>query len=110
MKILADEHVPPAIVTTLRADGHDVTTVGDAVDFGSSDSALLDFAIRTDRIILSEDTDFLGADPDLSGPHPGVLSVDTNAEPGQIAAAVRRIERLSDDLSNTILYVPGSWV
>ena len=66
---------------------------------------------ETNRVILSEDADFRGADPELrDAEHPGVLACDTGGSPGTIAAAVRRIERVSDSLSNTVWYVPGEWV
>lgn len=111
MRLLADEHVPPAIVSALRGEGHDVAAVGDSVELGAEDTVLLDYARETDRRILSEDTDFRGADPDLSGEyHPGILACDTTASAGEIAAAIRRIETHTDDLTGTIFYVPGNWL
>ena len=111
MRLLADEHVPPAFVTTLQSEGHDVAVVGDAVEFGSDDVTVLEYARETDRVLLSEDTDFRGGDPQLRDvDHPGVLACDTGASPGAVAAAIRRIERFSDSLSDTVWYVPGEWV
>lgn len=110
MRLLADEHIPPAIVSTLRGEGHDVAVVGDDVDLGSEDTVLLEYAHETDRVILSEDTDFRGGDPDLNvEDHPGILACDTAASAGAIAAAIRRIEMYTDDLTETVLYVPGNW-
>ena len=110
MRILADEHIPPATVSALRAEGHDVTIVGENVDLGT-DSTLLDYARKTDRVILSEDTDFRGADPELNTEdHPGILACDTTEPPGSIAAAVRQIDAVSDDLTETVLFAPGGWV
>jgi predicted nuclease of predicted toxin-antitoxin system len=111
VRLLADEHVPPAIVTALRGEGHDVAVVGEAVTFGASDSTLLEHARDTDRVIVSEDTDFRGADPALAvETHPGLLACDTAAPPGKIAAAVRQIDAVSNDLSGSVLFVPGDWV
>lgn len=110
MRLIADEHIPPAIVSALRGEGHDVAVVGDALHFGSADTRLLEYARDTNRLILSEDTDFRGGDPELTNePHPGILACDTTAPPGAIAAAIRRIEMYTDDLSDTVLYVPGQW-
>lgn len=110
MRLLADEHIPPAIVSALRGEGRDVAVVGDAVEFGSSDADLLDYAREDNRVILSEDTDFRGADPELAGmSHPGILACDTGASPGEIAAAVRRIETLVPAPEGTVLFVPGDW-
>lgn len=111
MRLLADEHVPPAIISALRGEGHDVAVVGEDVEFGSEDTVLLEYARETGRHILSEDTDFRGADPDLNiEDHPGILACDTAASTGEIAAAIRRIEIYTDDLTETVLYVPGNWL
>jgi predicted nuclease of predicted toxin-antitoxin system len=111
MRLLADEHVPPAFVSALRGEGHDVVVVGDVVDPGADDTVLLEYARDTDRVILSEDTDFRGADPELTAEdHPGILACDTAAPPGEIAAAVRRIDSLTEDLVGTVLFVPGNWL
>lgn len=111
MRLLADEHVPPAFVSALRGEGHDVAVVGEDVEFGAADSTLVEFARETDRVILSEDTDFRGADPELAlASYPGVLACDTTAPPGEIVAAVRRIDALIEDVNGTVLFVPGEWV
>jgi predicted nuclease of predicted toxin-antitoxin system len=111
MRLLADEHIPPAIVSALRGEGHDITVVGDDIDFGSEDTVLLEYARDTNRLILSEDTDFRGADPDLDvDGQPGILACETAASPGEIAATIRRIETFTDDLTGTVLYVPGDWL
>lgn len=66
------EHIPPAFVTALRAEGYDVTAVGGAVDLGSEDDTILDYARKENRVVLSEDSDFHGADPELDlTDHPG---------------------------------------
>ena len=111
MRLLADEHIPPAVISALRGEGHDVAVIGDDLELGASDTTLLEYARDTDRVIVSEDTDFRGADPELDvESHPGVLACDTAAPAGEIAAAVRRIDTLSDDLDETVLFVPGTWV
>lgn len=111
MRLLADEHVPPAIVSALRGEGHDVAVVGEAVELGTSDVTLLEYAHETDRVIVSEDTDFQGANPELAvESQPGVLACDTASPPGQIVAAIRQIDAVSDDLTGAVLFVPGDWV
>jgi predicted nuclease of predicted toxin-antitoxin system len=111
VRLLADEHVPPAFVSALRGEGHDVAVVGDKLVAGADDRTLLEYARDTDRVVLSEDTDFRGADEELATEsHPGFLACDTAASPGAIATAARRIDTLSGDLANTVLFVPGEWV
>ena len=103
--------MPPAIISALRGEGHDVTVAGDDLELGASDTTLLEYARDTDRVIVSEDTDFLGAGPELNvESHPGILACDTAAPAGEVAAAVRRIDTLSDDLDGTVLFVPNAWV
>ena len=110
MRLLADEHIPPAVISALRGEGHDVAVVSNDLELGASDTTLLEYARDTDRVIVSEDTDFRGADPELDvESHPGVLACDTAAPAGEIAAAIRRIGVLSDDLDGTVLSVPGTW-
>ena len=110
MRLLADKHVPPAFVSALDGEGHDVAVVGNTVALGADDRELLAYARETDRVLLSQDTDFRGADPELdSEPHPGVLACDPAATPGEIATAVRRIDAVTDNLAGTVLYVPGEW-
>lgn len=102
--------MPPAIISALRGEGHDVAVVGDDLELGASDTTLLEYARDTDRVIVSEDTDFLGAGPELNvESHPGILACDTAAPAGEVAAAVRRIDTLSNDLDGTVLFVPSAW-
>ena len=103
--------MPPAIISALRGEGHDVAVVSDDLELGASDTTLLEYARDTDRVIVSEDTDFLGAGPELNvESHPGILACDTAAPAGEVAAAVRRIDTLSDVLDGTVLFVPSAWV
>lgn len=111
MKLVADEHVLPAFVSALRGEGYDVTAVGGAVDLGTGDETILDYAREETRVVLSEDADFRGAAPDLDlTDHPGILACDVNAQPGDIAAAVRRVDALSDDLTETVIFIPKDWL
>lgn len=90
----------------LRAEGYDVTAVGRTV-IGSEDDTILDYARKENRVVLREDSDFHGADPDLDlTDHPGIFACDVNAQPGDIATAVRRIDDMSDDLTETVIFIP----
>jgi len=90
LRLLADEYFPPAFVSALRGEGHDVVVVGYELEFGASDTTLLEYARDTARIIVSEDTDFRGVNPDLDiDSYPDVLAWDTAALLGEIAVAIR---------------------
>lgn len=111
MRILADEHVPPAFVAALRGEDHDVVVVGRSIAPGTDDRQLFDLAIETDRVVPSADADFRGASGEIdvdSGP--GVLACNVDAAPGDVASAVRRIDSLVDTLDGTVLFVPDDWV
>ena len=57
MRFLVDESCDFVVVSALRAAGHDVKTVAEALP-GSPDDAVLSFAMAEDRILLTEDRDF----------------------------------------------------
>ena len=57
MRFLADESCDFAVVRALRADGHEVTAVGE-VSAGASDEKVISMAIRESAVLLTEDKDF----------------------------------------------------
>src|SRR4051794_20584206 len=57
VRMLANENVPGDVVTALRADGHDVTSMRDAGP-GSSDDRVLALAYAEGRVVLTFDKDF----------------------------------------------------
>lgn len=57
MRFLANENFPGAAVMALRAAGHDVDWIRTAAP-GSSDRAVLEWAARDARILLTFDKDF----------------------------------------------------
>ena len=59
MRFLANENVEAAIVEALRRAGHDVLEVG-RIDPGIDDEAVVRFADREGRILITNDKDFGG--------------------------------------------------
>jgi predicted nuclease of predicted toxin-antitoxin system len=57
VRFLADESCDFAVVRRLRAEGHDVAAVRDLAP-GTADDAVVDIAVREQRILLTEDKDF----------------------------------------------------
>jgi len=57
MKLLADECCSAGLVSALRADGHDVVYVVEALR-GATDDVILERAFSQDRLLLTEDKDF----------------------------------------------------
>lgn len=59
MKLLADVHISPRTVSSLRELGHDVVRVGrDYLRSTASDAEIVEAARRDDRIIVTQDVDF----------------------------------------------------
>lgn len=57
MRLLADENMPGSVVAELRARGHDVLSVKEAMR-GADDVAVLALAQAEVRIVITQDKDF----------------------------------------------------
>ena len=55
--ILADENIPLRMIESLRAEGVNVLSIYET-NRGITDKAIIDIAIASNRIILTEDKDF----------------------------------------------------
>lgn len=104
MDFIADEHIPPSFIKVLRNAGYDVITIEVALELSADDPEIYDYAQENNRVILTNDRDFLEFDT-----HPGVLLCDVLARPGQILSAIQRIDAASANLTDTVLRVPGPW-
>jgi predicted nuclease of predicted toxin-antitoxin system len=58
--ILVDENIHPAVIVFLREQGLDVFSFPEQGQFGLSDADILRFAVETNRIVLTHDSDFGG--------------------------------------------------
>jgi len=59
IKFYMDEHVPPAVTHGLQLRGVDVLTTQDAAMLGAEDEAQLHLATGQERVLFSQDEDFL---------------------------------------------------
>ncbi len=59
IKFYMDEHVAPALTHGLRLRGVDVLTTQEADMLGTDDEAQLRLAARQERVLFSQDVDFL---------------------------------------------------
>jgi predicted nuclease of predicted toxin-antitoxin system len=59
IKLYTDEHVPRAVVRSLRERGIDTPTVSEAGMLGAGDEKLLAFARREGRVLFTQDEGFL---------------------------------------------------
>jgi predicted nuclease of predicted toxin-antitoxin system len=60
LSFLADENIQPAVIAFLRDQGLDVFSFPEQGQFGLSDAYILRFAVETNRIVLTHDSDFGG--------------------------------------------------
>ena len=107
MKILCDEHVPPALVSALRSEGFDVSTAAESVELGISDADLLEFASERGYIVLTNDSDFV----DRTG-HAGVLYYeDQDASDRELVRAIRTVDDLlpDDAVEDRTIFLPDGW-
>jgi predicted nuclease of predicted toxin-antitoxin system len=58
MRLLADMRISPRTVQFLRALGHDVVRVSEALPINSADEEIVEHAIKEGRTVLTQDLGF----------------------------------------------------
>lgn len=58
IRLLADMNISPQTVTFLRQQGWDMVRVSEVLPATASDSEILEFARREERVIVTQDLDF----------------------------------------------------
>jgi len=110
-RILADENIDHRVVHRLDNYGHDVEHVDFAsgLDKGSDDTGVADYSIETDRLLLTNDDDFL---TDFATPeYDGLLFIDDETlGPVAISDIVHEIVTTVSDPSGQTYYVSRSWL
>jgi predicted nuclease of predicted toxin-antitoxin system len=106
ISFLLDEHIPSSVAEELGGRGVDVKTVYELDLDGTPDTEILEFAEKGDRVIVSQDSDFLKHDEK----HPGLVFL---TEPLGIGDLTRELARVlenfeSEDLENSTIYIPWS--
>lgn len=106
----ADENVPRAFVTALESNGFTVVDAAEERGQETVDEALLQWATETDRVIVTNDRDFV--ELDTSHDHGGVIVyTDPGISPGEFARAIRRVDRqfTPESMENTLVWL-DSWL
>jgi predicted nuclease of predicted toxin-antitoxin system len=111
MRFLADESCDFAVVRALRAAGHDVIAVAE-VALGTADEAVIDLALREQRLLLTEDKDFGRIVFASAKPNPGVIFIRFPASArGSLPQAVLEVvSNYSDRLVNSFVVLQPSRV
>lgn len=110
-RILADEHVEPSTRGYLRQLGHDVEWVGDVPELGlgASDDEILVYSRRDDRLILTQDDDFL-TDLDPSAGGNVLLPWDQSLSSREVGDVVDTMARYVPQSEVVLEYVSKRWL
>lgn len=108
MNYVVDANLSPRLAALLRDAGHDAVHVRDIGLRTASDDEIIDYAISTDRIVISHDTDFgtLLAYRELSKPSFILIrSSDPVDVHDQARLIVANLDAMSDDLETGAIAV-----
>lgn len=106
LRLLVDEHVPSVAVTALRSNGFSVERAQDRFGESTVDRTLLDATTDLDRVLLTNDRDFVRLHEDVE--HAGIVVYTTQTlEATQFVAGLRRID---DHLAPSDLYDGIEWL
>ena len=108
MNYVVDANLSPRLAALLRDAGHDAVHVRDIGLRTASDDEIIDYAISTDRIVISHDTDFgtLLAYRELSKPSFILIrSSDPVDVDEQARLIVANLDAMSDDLETGAIAV-----
>ncbi|MBI5051206.1 DUF5615 family PIN-like protein, partial [Candidatus Micrarchaeota archaeon] len=75
MLFLTDENIPITVVKSLRAKGHSVKDIKEERLFGLSDEEILKIASKENRVIITNDKDFLNLTKRVPSNHNGIIVI-----------------------------------
>lgn len=102
-----DEHVPHAVADGLRRLGIDVTTTTDAGLLGADDTAQVAFGVTEQRVIFTEDDDFLRL-ASQGAEHAGLVYCHQNSRSiGQVVRALELVWEVYEpaEMANRIEFI-----
>lgn len=105
VSFLLDEHIPSSVAEELEGRGVDVKTVYDFELNASPDLEILEHAEKNNRVIVTQDTDFLKLDENKK---PGIIFLTKPIGIGnltrELAKVIENFEK--EHLKNSIIYIP----
>jgi len=96
IRYLVDEHVATAVATGLRKRGIDVATIAEAGLLGAEDVDLLAFADEENRVMVTQDRDFLRLAAEAEEDHPGVAYAPQGRSIGELVRLLDLLAQVSD--------------
>lgn len=106
IKFYLDEHVHSAIASGLRRRGVDVLTTQEAEMLGASDEDHVAFALKNERVIFTQDDDFLKLHAD-GIEHLGIIYVHQQIPIGYILRGLVLIQQVlsAKEIKNKIEFL-----
>jgi len=96
IRYLVDEHVATAVATGLRKRGVDVTTLSEAGLLGAEDADLLAFADEENRVMVTQDRDFLRLAAEAEEDHLGVAYAPQGRSIGELVRLLDLLAQVSN--------------
>jgi len=109
-RLLADENIEQATITHLQQLDHDVEWIGDVTELGLgvSDDVIATYAARDDRLILTQDDDFLAIAANRSV---GVLfQTEETLSAREVGDIIDELSDHIDQADIVVEYVSQNWL
>jgi hypothetical protein len=103
---LIDEHIGSAVAIGLRARGIDASTAAEGGQLGTSDAALLAFAMMEGRVLITADSDHLRLHA-AGEPHAGILFARPDAAIGLLIGGAMLIAEVltAEEMLNRVEFL-----
>lgn len=103
ISLLLDEHIPASTAKELRNRDIDVEAVYETSLQGSSDEEILEHALSQDRVIVTQDTDFLEISEDA-----GIIFLTEPLEIGELTQQILKVVQELDreEILGSTVYIP----
>lgn len=110
LKLLVDEDIQAhRLVEMLRADGHDVVTIGEAGVTGIPDVSVMELARVEQRILLTRNCDDFLVIHQTNPAHSGILAIYQDADPMKNMSYTAIVKAINN-LQNTGLSLQGQYI
>jgi predicted nuclease of predicted toxin-antitoxin system len=106
IRFYCDEHIHPAITNALRRRGVDILTAQEADMLGVPDEKHLQYATSQERVILTQDADFLRIHK-TGTPHHGIVYAPQSTPTGEMIQGLILIYQVltEEEMKNRVEYI-----
>jgi uncharacterized protein with PIN domain len=106
IKFYTDEHIPKAVIQGLRRRGIDILSVPESGMLEASDEEILDRALIENRIIITQDDDFLRLHSE-GKKHSGIVYSPHGTSIGEMISGLMLIHQLldSEEMKNHVEFL-----